>query len=235
MHSEVSKTNTPGPLYIGISGKKQVGKDTSAEIITSILTRQGITVQTTAFAAALKDMCISILGLSPRDVYGTDDEKNQPSHILWDTLPEQIRYKYAIATEPIREGGTSNMIDMPVMRTGPMTNREVLQIVGTDIFRAMLCGSVWFDVPFKRKWPSDVVIITDVRFENEKEIIEQHGGKVLRLSRETGLDADGHASEIALDNVQFDFTYQNDKTIPDLAEYLDSFLEKINGSTTASD
>lgn len=220
MNSEATENSTPGPLYIGISGKKQVGKDTSADIITSILSQQGITVQTTAFAHSLKDMCIDILGLSPQGVYGTDEEKNQLSHIVWDTLPSAIRLAYS------KEPG--------MFREGPMTNREVLQIVGTDIFRTMLCGSVWYDVPFKRKWQSDVVIITDVRFENEKEIIEQHGGTVLRLNRQTGLAEDGHDSEIALDNTEFDFVYQNDETIPDLANYLDRFLEKINGSTATS-
>jgi hypothetical protein len=222
MNAEATENKTPGPLYIGLSGKKQVGKDTSAEIITSILVRRGLKVQTTAFAAALKNMCIQILGLPYDNVYGTDEQKNEFSHIVWDTLPLEIRLKYELPNE------------LGVARTGPMTYREVLQIVGTEIFRTMLCWSVWVDVPFNVEWDADVVIITDVRFENEKLVIEENGGTVLRLNRETGLDGDEHASEIALDNVEFDFTYDNDGTIPELADYLDRFLENINGSTATS-
>jgi len=206
-------------LFIGLSGKKQVGKDTAAKIMTSILHRRGLRAATTAFADALKDMCVDVLGIPHEGAYGSDEDKNQPSHILWDTLPLEIRREHALDTEED-------------LRSGPMTNREVLQIVGTDIFRNMLYYSVWVDVPFRRDWDADVVIVTDVRFPNEAEAVEKNGGVVLRLTRDTGFEGDVHASEVALDGAQFEFNYANNGTIADLGSYLDNFLENVTTTTS---
>lgn len=235
MNAEDTLDKTPGPIFIGISGKKQTGKDTSASIITSILERQGVTVQTTAFADPLKkSVCVDVLGLSYEGVFGTEEQKNEHSHIIWETLPDEIRYDYSVETEKIRPADDFEMLEIPVKRTGPMTNREVLQIVGTDIFRTMLYGDVWLSIPFRRTWDTDVVVIADVRFENEKTIIESHGGSVLRLTRDTGLLDDGHASETSLDGVQFEHTYENDGTIPELADFLDRLLRPMIGGERAS-
>jgi hypothetical protein len=234
MDTEDQVEKAPGPIFIGVSGKKQTGKDTSAAIITSILERRGVTVQTTAFADPLKQMCVDILGLTYDGVFGTDEQKNEYSHIVWNTLSDEIRYAHSVETEEMWHGDSDETMDVPLMRTGPMTNREVLQIIGTDIFRIMLYGNVWLSIPFRRTWDTDVVIIADVRFENEKTTIEENGGSVLRLTRNTGLLDDGHSSEVALDGVQFEHNYQNDGTIPELADFLDRFLGTLIGGEKAS-
>jgi hypothetical protein len=65
-------------------------------------------------------------------------------------------------------------------------------------------------------------VITDVRFPNELEAIRSAGGKVGRITR-MGVNAvNGHESEHALANAQFDFYIENDGEIKDLedaAEY----------------
>lgn len=196
---------TPGTLFVAFSGKKQVGKDTSADMLMDILEQKGMKVAVTAFAEALKEMTINILGLDRVLVYGSNEDKETLTHISWEHIPLEIRMVYS------KDG-------LPIV--GQMTIREVLQVVGTNIFRLMLENDVWANSPFRRDWSEyDVVIITDCRFPNEKEITEKHGGIVIRLTRDTGL-VDDHSSETALDEYEFKYTYDNNGSFEDLENYL---------------
>ena len=204
---------TPHTLFIALSGKKQTGKDTATQMIKETLEARGLRVGVTAFAEALKEMCITILGLDRKLVYGNNEDKNRASPLLWDGFPADIRLKYAQA----------------VPRCGRMTIREVLQVVGTDIFRAIE-DDVWAQAPFNRDWTDyDVVLLTDCRFPNEKRAVERRGGVVIRLERETGF-VDNHPSETALDNAEFDsvYYYRNDGTLEDLRSFIDGVLDKLN-------
>lgn len=214
------KKKTPHPIFISLSGKKQVGKDTAAKMIVRLCESKGKKVAVTAFAEPLKRMCIEILGLNESQVYGTDEQKNTPSHINWDGFPEEIRLKYATQFIQANDG-----IQDPIPRTGPMTNREVLQVMGTDIFRSIY-GNVWAKAPFNRKWNDvDVVVLTDCRFPNEKIVTEEVGGVIIRLERETGF-TDQHPSEIALDTYTFENIYNNMGSFEDLEKYIEGVCKK---------
>jgi hypothetical protein len=224
---------TPGTVFIALSGKKQVGKDLSASMMKKMLESQGYRVAVTAFAKPLKELCIDILNMPHEGVWGNDDEKNQLSHIMWDTLPDSVRYAHALDSEEIVAGPNQCVETPKVMRSGPMTHREVMQIVGTEIFRGMLYWNVWADLPFNRNWDEDFVFITDCRFPNEKETVEHNGGIVLRITRTTGLEGDQHASETSLDHAAFNFHYHNDGTLQELEEFLIKFLQEIVDGTIA--
>lgn len=199
--------------FIGISGKKQTGKDSSAKFIRQILRYKNFSSDTTSFAEPLKEICVDVLGLAHKDVYGTNEQKDSLSHIKWDGFPEEIRIKYANNYIMCRDG-----VADPIPRNGYMTNREVLQVMGTDIFRSIY-NDVWARAPFRKIWEYDVVIFSDVRFPNEKLAIEENGGIVLRLERDTGLE-DTHASETALDNTIFEHKYVNNGSLEDLNNFL---------------
>jgi len=199
------------PRYVVLSGRKQVGKDTAANMIRGMLEKEGKRVAISAFAEPLKDMCVQILGISRDGAYGTDAQKNQPSHIEWDNFSMDIRLKYT------RERDLAFGFDLP--RSGPMTNREVLQVMGTDIFRSIY-NDVWAKAPFIREWKNvDVVILTDCRFPNEKEQTELAGGVIIRLERDTGF-SDNHPSETALNGFTFQNSYFNNGSLEDLEQYL---------------
>jgi len=208
--TESSSNKTPVVLFMGFSGKKQVGKDTATQMAVEILTRSGKKVAVTAFAAPLKRMCVEIIGLSHEGVYGTDAQKNQLSDILWDNMPHEVRSKYSV--------------DGVWPRSGRMTNREVLQVVGSDIFRNLFGQDVWARAPFRQDWRDfDVVIFTDCRFPNEKSVTEEHGGFTIRLERHTGLN-DNHISETALDNTAFQYRYENNSEVGDLRNFVHNTL-----------
>lgn len=90
------------------------------------------------------------------------------------------------------------------------TVREILQIIGTDVFReldpycwvnaySMRVSQLKNEIIHEtegREYP--LILTPDVRFRNEVEAIQQLGGVVIRLTRNP--IQDNHPSETALDN-----------------------------------
>jgi len=124
-----------------------------------------------AFADVLKEFAVDVLGLEPNQVYGTNEEKNSPTHLLWENMP------------------TGN-------NKGPMTGREVLQYFGSDICRKMY-ENIWFDACIRRikKDKPELALISDVRFPNEIKGVQDEGGIVFGLPRDIVNGQDTHSSE----------------------------------------
>jgi hypothetical protein len=137
-----------------------------------------------------------------------------------------------------------------------MTYREFLQKLGTEAMRDGLHTNVWVNALFADyKRALDLVksedtkydlkveevgeypnwIITDMRFPNEMEAVKERGGITIRVVRQDmhSLEAmiPAHASETALDDVEFDYEIINDAGIPELIEKVREILiiEKIMG------
>jgi hypothetical protein len=84
-----------------------------------------------------------------------------------------------------------------------LTAREVLQIVGTDMFRTMQ-HNVWSSATIRRinKDKPDLALIADCRFPNEVTAVKEAGGLIVKLNRNPYNSS--HSSEIALDPENFD-------------------------------
>jgi len=161
-----------------------------------------------SFADLLKEsLCIELLGLTHEQCYGTDEQKNTPTHLKWEDMP-------GVATTDvwgtIDGKKTLDSLGMTYHTPGFMTAREVMQFVGTDVMRKMY-GDVWSKGTVKRilKEGSEMAAICDCRFPNEVEAVQEAGGKVIRLTRFT-TDVDPHPSETALDGYKgFDAVIDN--------------------------
>ena len=84
-----------------------------------------------------------------------------------------------------------------------LTAREVMQFVGTDLFRKMK-HDVWSGatiIKINNEQPS-IAVVADCRFPNEVDAIKNAGGYVIKLTRDP-FHSD-HASEIALDSENYD-------------------------------
>jgi hypothetical protein len=86
-----------------------------------------------------------------------------------------------------------------------LTARDVMQIVGTEMFRAMY-PEVWVNALINKITEDnlDVALICDCRFPNEVDIVHKHGGYVLRLTKNP-FNSD-HPSEQALDKEHYDWS-----------------------------
>lgn len=149
-------------------------------------------VKTYSFADPLKIIAIKLFGLTEKQCFGTDEDKNTPINIKWERMPDTTT-----------KG-----------RTGFMTAREFLQNFGTDICRSIK-PSVWTDSCLKRIQQDDpeLAIVPDVRFPNEIDAIQKAGGKVIKLTRRPYEDS--HSSETALNSKdvmdKFDYVLDNSK------------------------
>lgn len=112
-----------------------------------------------------------------------------------------------------------------------LSAREVMQFVGTNIFRQMK-QDVWASATINKinNDQCPLAIIADCRFPNEVESIKKAGGIVIKLTRNP-FDSD-HESETALDpdkysNNNFDLVIDNDKlSIKEQNDIIHEFLVK---------
>lgn len=210
--------------FITIAGKKQSGKDTLACMMADTLRNEGNEVSIVGFADPLKRMCHDVFGIPLEWMYGSDEDKERLTDVMWDNLAWSIRIQYHTAYHDARDL-RGVLVKAPSPRTGPMTVREVLQVIGTDIFRECIWDDVWAAAPFNKEHDTDFVIIPDCRFKNEL-LFARKNGITVRLKRDTGL-VDTHRSEIALDEVsdsEFDNVYTNNGSLEELACFADAVL-----------
>ena len=167
--------------FITLAGRKQVGKDTCAQYIKRALDPQRVHV--VHFADALKQACHAIYGISLEDME-TETGKKRLTDVPWPYEEDNTGFPNAWRPDPNGK---------------PMTVREVLQFVGTELFRNQMDPDVWVKSVYRKKYrDDDIVVVADCRFPNEAQFAHENGLLIL-VERDTGLAGDGHASETSLD------------------------------------
>ena len=155
-----------------------------------------------AFADSLKNACESVFGFSHDQLYGDSKEKVDE---YWKHTP-----------------------------------REIFQKVGTELFRIELpkqCSHIGDDIWIRsvdrkiqnlKKAGCKRVVITDMRFKNEKEFINAQHGLSIKTVRNISNNQSNHASEVEIDGFQCDITFDNNKTLKELYNAIDEEMKKLN-------
>ncbi len=204
-------------------GRKQSGKNTAAKQVCDLLWGKSF-VSEHAFAEPIKELCVKVLGVSPESVYGTDEEKMRPTHLLWEDFPVIVgeytdynmdstgvevvigRKDLGRLTQYIFHKECYLLGDSPIrLKRGPITGRSLLQYAGTQILRAMdplvfvKCLRRKLDEfsPSLRAAIQVVHTVTDGRFVNEVDESNKIGWITIGLTR--GAIGDGHRSETEVD------------------------------------
>lgn len=189
----------PGML-IGLTGKKQSGKDTVAE---HLIEEYGFTRY--AFADPIKEACQAIFGFTKEQCWGKEKELIDP---FWHISP-----------------------------------RKALQIIGTELFQFELPKyapelaeigrtfwvqrfALWYE-KFLEKYPDGGVVISDVRFPFEADMIKSLGGTIIKIVRPSEQYNDMHSSETEMDQIQYDYLLNNTRTIEDLKIAVDEVYHHI--------
>ena len=185
-----------------------------------------------SFAAPLKEICVNLFGLSPEQAYGTDEQKNSLTKHHWADIPGVIIYDNDEECDELFEslGAAGHLYFKKLGKNEEprMTGREFMQFMGTDVFRKMY-GKIWTDYCLNdiKNTAPDLALISDCRFENEINAIQEKGGKVIYLTRNetTG----GHSSEKAgeyrelydaiIDNANMSIEEQNEAIKEQLCEW----------------
>lgn len=203
-------------MIIGISGKKQCGKDTVCKIIKAldIWNRYGDGDMLTFVKMLLKTP--SPLG-SIWHKHAYADKLKQVLSIILNVRVEAFednifKMSYSEIAKP--EGGY-------------YTNRELLQRFGTEVGRS-ISPTLWVDALFTSYSEDDHWIIPDVRFPSEAKAIKDRGGIIIRVDRET-LSHDNHPSETALDDYEgFDYRIDNNNDIEHLIDKVKGIMFRLN-------
>ena len=217
-------------MLIGISGYSGSGKDTVGRIIQyiSCKSKEGIKLKDALniesdwwreeqsgweikkFAGKLKQIASILTGI-PIDNFESQGFKSTLLGPEWD----------AKKFDPKSHS----------MQKVKMSVRDFLQKLGTDGLRTGLHSEVWINALFADYVPDQEGnypgwIITDVRFPNEFKAIKDRGGFVIRLNRPGLTPVNAHASEIALDDYQFDEVINNKGDLHELMDNIETTLKR---------
>jgi len=153
-----------------------------------------------AQADTLKQFCMDLMGLTYEQMYGSDEQKNSLTKFRWENMP-------GVVTQEIADkyGNEASDYGLYFHEPGPMTAREVMQFVGTEVFRRMY-ANIWNDALLKRIYRDQplIALVCDIRFPDEVGAIQEAGGKVIRLTRNEESDST-HKSEVSLDRDVYDW------------------------------
>lgn len=104
--------------------------------------------------------------------------------------------------------------------------RECMQTLGTEWGRKMINEDLWLIVSRARISQAlkagHIVVISDVRFDNEAHLIRELGGAVVRIVRPGAEEVRQHVSEAGVSRHLVDSTIFNDS-------FLDVFKERVYG------
>lgn len=191
-------------IKIAICGKANSGKNTVSKLITKeIRYRQGWrSVAYIAFADPIKEMVnIMFPGIPRKHLYSSSKYRSEP-------IPGAFK-----------DGQ-------------PLTVRQALMDLGTGVGRKYK-ESVWldaFDARFKAKSYANIIIVPDLRFQNEFNHLKSKEFFLIKLHR-NGSSQINHASETAQDQMldsHFDYVVSNNGTLQDLKVEVVNVVNKLN-------
>lgn len=195
------------------------------------------------FADKLKDIVCLLIGCD-RDQLEDRAFKEKELGPEWNYFLDHNGKKHFNSPYAISDGAKT--ADKNILYSYKMTPRLFLQLLGTDCGREILHPNIWVNSLFSKfitspkensltqYYPSRW-IITDVRFENEANIIKEKGGILIRIERPKVCDECGvfgghkmiahkkteHPSETGLDSYEdWDHVVHNDGTIDELIQQI---------------
>lgn len=187
---------------------------------------------------------MSIIGITGRKFNGKDtlgkmliQLYNYTRLAFADPLKEACKCVFSFTNEQVY-GNLKEVVD-DYWHTTP---RQVLQYVGTELFRDQLYKimphlgvNIWVEAllkkasDIKQENPNARIVVTDVRFSNEVEAIKKIGGIVIRVKRPSvNITTDPHPSEVAIDDLNVDYEIMNDGTVADLEDKLNNLMNSIS-------
>jgi hypothetical protein len=185
-------------VLIGLMGVKCSGKTTGA---TYLIKTYGFVEK--SFAEPLKRACQELFLLTDSQVFGTQEQKETPDPRWFDCSPRKM-LQY-VGTELLRD-----QLD------------KIMPGIGQNVFTHYF--KLWYEDAISKN-PNLCVVISDVRFQNEIDFIQNLGGKVIKINRSNVLSDDMHQSELELQKItSYDHLIENSSTIEHFYSEIDHIM-----------
>lgn len=201
-------------MILVICGLKGSGKDTIGDYLI-----QNHNFKRFCFGDALKDICSILFGW--------------PRHLLEGDTKDSRTFR---ETE---DKWWSNKLGFKI------TPRIAFQKIGTDVIRSHFNMDIWTLIierkicEFQKKYRTQNIVITDCRFQNEIQMVQSYGAKLISVYRnlpewvlsykngESSVPENVHISEYDWIRTDFDFEIKNEETYEKLYERIVNLLKHM--------
>lgn len=190
---------------IAICGKANTGKNTLSKMIKNQLRLSAHETSSMAFADPIKEMIRIMFPSIPRKyLYGSSKWRNE------------------VVPEVFKEGK-------------PLTIRQLLIDIGTGLGRGYK-ETVWldnFDLRLKKVLKNKrnkMIIVTDVRFRNEFNHLQNQGFYMIRLLRDNDSPKINHVSETNQESIldeEFDYVVDNNSSLKSLQGKVSEIIKQM--------
>lgn len=208
---------------IGFVGKKQSGKSTAAKHLIA----KGY--ERLSFAGPLRELCIKAFNL-PREYFYEERLKEHP---IGDIVIDKNVIDLLLALEGLSPDALNRDLTRKLNEGAIFicnTPRQLLQKVGTEVFRQGVSDTYWINKAINSLDKSKDYVLDDVRFINEAEALKAEGAAMVRIKRAGLSSNDTHASEMEIDLIECDYCLYNDRTLSDFTQDVDMTENLVKGS-----
>lgn len=144
-----------------------------------------------------------------------------------DPLKKGAKELFDLSDEQLHDQTKKEIID----ERWNMSPRQILQWLGTDILRNNISDEI-FITNMKNKLKNNshkYIIITDVRFDNEAEMIKNLGGIIININRNNIDESkDNHITESGINSKYIDINIDNNGTIDELHNKVLNIFDDLN-------
>lgn len=196
-------------MIIGVTGHKRSGKDLTYQLIKAMLPE----AERRAYADKLKESAAAALGVTVKWLEANKEDKEQFLEYGTTTF---VAEQQADIWYPDTEGPC-------------LLIREYLQLYGTEAHRDIFGEDFWLQacLPYGL-YDDKLIVVTDVRFDNEAYWIKDLGGEIWSLYRKQTFDnADTHPSEIPVSEHLINVKIDNSGTKDQLRLIITNELKRL--------
>jgi len=205
-------------MLIGISGKANTGKDTICKLLQEMYPEKFF--QNRKFSKKVYEIVSILTKIPVEELMKRENKESLEVPSTWWYFINDLKFKF-----PYNEFKGSKLVEDCTLVKPKV--REVLQTIGTDIFRSYN-SNIWVDLLLEDYNPNKHnEIITDVRFDNEAAAIRKLGGLVIKIESDRATPSK-HISEKGISDEYVTHTIINNKetSLKDLKEQLWKILKK---------
>lgn len=142
-----------------------------------------------------------------------------------DPMKEAIKKAFCLDEQHVN----GNLKETPIPELGSKSPRYILQTFGTDYAREYITAGIWLRVAerYIAALNKPVIVIPDVRFENEAEWVRQQNGVIVHLQRADAETINAHISENGIRQQPEDFVIENNGSLETLRLRAKGLVQEI--------